>query len=834
MNRFSAALLFLVFVATAVFAAASERSLVVVTDPAPDLTARLVDRGVMVVRDLDEVLLVAASPEDRVRLEEENAAWLEIEPSVEGKNFYSVAVHGHGAGSFEEAASDVRVLWRRGAIAVVEGPAEGAERLPMAGYHIAKVFLKTIRMIPERETGLVRKAAVADPVIQALVDSVSESSITGYVQRLQDFKTRYARSDSCQAAANWLKAKYESFGIDSVYFHHFDGEIKDNVVAVIPGVTDPSKIVVIGGHYDSITGNHNNAPGADDDASGTACALECARVLSKYRYDYTLVFMAWGGEELGLIGSHAYADLAAQRGEDIIGVVAVDMIGYLAPGDVIDLDIVSNPSSAFLRDLVMDVGQDYVPGFSIVDGAIPGGASSDHASFWAAGFPAILFFEDTGEYSPYIHSSNDKVGISYNSGTLVVNSVRTAAALLATLAGPYQVALEHTPLANTADTANPYRVAADIEAPGGLNPDSLIARYAVTGGGTGEALLMATGNGNEYEGFIPAQPGGTTVGYWLVAEDADGDRAVSPLGAPSVVHSFFVGEIATFLADDFESESGWTAGAPDDDALEGIWERADPNGTWYDQVPVQPEDDHTDAPGTFCFVTGNADPGEGQRANEVNGGKTTLLSPVYDLSGLPNAGVRYRRWYSNDTGFLDPDVWRVDVSSDGGETWVNLETEPRSDRRWVLVERKIDDYVPLTSQVVFRFVAEDSNYPTVVEAGVDDFEIVVFEEVATDVAAGALPAPARARLARNVPNPFNPATRITFTLPEGGARVSLRIYDVTGRLVRTLVDGVREAGGHSVSWNGADDRGRSAASGVYFSRLTWKEQSETERMVLLR
>jgi hypothetical protein len=86
----------------------------------------------------------------------------------------------------------------------------------------------------------------------------------------------------------------------------------------------------------------------------------------------------------------------------------------------------------------------------------------------------------------------------------------------------------------------------------------------------------------------------------------------------------------------------------------------------------------------------------------------------------------------------------------------------------------------------------------------------------------------------NYPNPFNPTTTIRFGVAQQG-RVTLRIYDVRGALVRTLVDDVREAGvEHRVRWDGRDDRGRSVASGVYFLRLEAQGFFETRKMVLLR
>jgi hypothetical protein len=89
-------------------------------------------------------------------------------------------------------------------------------------------------------------------------------------------------------------------------------------------------------------------------------------------------------------------------------------------------------------------------------------------------------------------------------------------------------------------------------------------------------------------------------------------------------------------------------------------------------------------------------------------------------------------------------------------------------------------------------------------------------------------------LGENVPNPFNPTTTIHYDVPEGGGAVTLRIYDVSGRLVRTLLDGHQVAGPRTVIWNGADDNGQGVSSGVYFCRMDARGYSSTRKMVLLR
>ena len=107
-------------------------------------------------------------------------------------------------------------------------------------------------------------------------------------------------------------------------------------------------------------------------------------------------------------------------------------------------------------------------------------------------------------------------------------------------------------------------------------------------------------------------------------------------------------------------------------------------------------------------------------------------------------------------------------------------------------------------------------------------------EPGTPLATAAPPARRpRIGLDQNRPNPFNPATRISFELTEA-APVRLTVYDAAGRQVRQLVDGFREAGAHRTRWDGRDDGGRSLGSGVYYYRLQSGEDRITRKMVLVK
>ncbi len=196
-------------------------------------------------------------------------------------------------------------------------------------------------------------------------------------------------------------------------------------------------------------------------------------------------------------------------------------------------------------------------------------------------------------------------------------------------------------------------------------------------------------------------------------------------GAYSDVLYFDVGDaVATVFADDAESDLGWTLGAIDDDATSGQWVRKNPRGSLANGQLVQAERDRTGGSSVLAFLTANTNRSFPSDFADVDDGRRTLLTPAFDLSDRASALVRYWKWYTNDTGdSVADDVWTADVSADGGLTWVNLETQADSYREWRESEFDLAQYVPLTGQVVLRFVAGDYGNDSIVEAAVDDFEI---------------------------------------------------------------------------------------------------------------
>ena len=143
------------------------------------------------------------------------------------------------------------------------------------------------------------------------------------------------------------------------------------------------------------------------------------------------------------------------------------------------------------------------------------------------------------------------------------------------------------------------------------------------------------------------------------------------------------------------------------------------------------------------------------------------------------------------------------------------------------------DYIELTDTVQFRFIASDDANGSIVEAALDDFLLEGFAIPDVD-AVLQQPLPTRLALRQNHPNPFNPTTMLTFELPLT-QKVSLHIFDVTGRLVRTVIeDSNLPAGVHQYQWSGNDRHNNPVGSGVYFYVLNTATKQMTGKMTLLK
>ncbi len=343
-------------------------------------------------------------------------------------------------------------------------------------------------------------------------------------------------------------------------------------------------------------------------------------------------------------------------------------------------------------------------------------------------------------------------------------------------------------------------------------------------------LTLIDADTGHYRAEIPGQALNTKVSYWLEAEDSGGNRSRDPEGFWDY-HEFWILERVVDFDDDMEADLGWTVNDGTDNATTGIWVREDPIGQWQGAIEVQPEDDYS-SDGINCWITGNAETSDHQ-VDDVDGGKTTLLSPWFDMSEAGHVDLSYRRWYTNDTGFSPGiDIWTVEVTNDGSN-WEQLESTNVSDRSWSLHSFVLEDEISLTSTMRFRFIAADEGDGSLIEAGVDEFMLAGFKAPDLTVAQDGM-IPANLTLLPNSPNPFNPETKISFGLPAPQA-VTLRVFDTSGRLTRTLLNGNRfDAGFHSLSWDGRNDQSQSVSSGIYLYLLEAESGSVRGKMTLLK
>jgi choice-of-anchor B domain-containing protein len=259
--------------------------------------------------------------------------------------------------------------------------------------------------------------------------------------------------------------------------------------------------------------------------------------------------------------------------------------------------------------------------------------------------------------------------------------------------------------------------------PGDLASGSVRLHWA--SGGAFTNVVATPLGGDSFAATLPAFACGTLVELYVSAESSDGTTWTDPPAAPTQVHLASAAYGATVAFEDtLETPSGWLAGAPGDSATIGLWTRVNPVGT-----SAQPEDDHTPGRGAFCFVTGQGIAGGAAGDNDVDVGTTTLRTPLLDASGLSEPHVSYWRWFSNNQDVFNiNDSFVVDVSNDGGASWVNLETiapgNPDALGGWIRHEVRIADFVAPTSNVCLRFVAQDLGSGSVVEAAVDDLVLL--------------------------------------------------------------------------------------------------------------
>lgn len=317
---------------------------------------------------------------------------------------------------------------------------------------------------PAQETA----GRAADPKIAAALKEITSASVQANIERLVNFGTRSTLSAQdpasisagrgIGAAREWIRSEFERYskecgGCLEVKTDAFTEGPADripqptqitNVYAVLRGADEDAKrIVLVTGHYDSRNSDtldtKGDAPGANDDASGTAVSLECARVLSKLKFPATIIFLTVAGEEQGLNGSKHFAQMAKEQGwnleavlnNDIVGgnksaeqdssVVRVFSEGVPAAAEekqllqIRNLGGESDSTSRELARYIAETGRTYDPGVKPLlifrlDRYLRGG---DHYSFNQQGFAAVRFTEYREDFNHQHQNVRTENGVEY-------------------------------------------------------------------------------------------------------------------------------------------------------------------------------------------------------------------------------------------------------------------------------------------------------------------------------------------------------------------------------------------------------------------------------------
>ena len=333
-----------------------------------------------------------------------------------------------------------------------------------------------------------------DPRIQKIVSEVSAEKIAEIEKKLESFETRNTLSDPNQpnrgigAARQWILDQFKSYSprLQVSFDTHTipkggriwkEVELR-NVVAVLPGRMQQaaSRWIMITGHYDSLNLRvppelRNDpakaaeiiAPGVTDDGSGTACVMECARVLSQYEFDATLVFVALAGEEQGLIGARAMAKRLKEKSQAVQAVLNNDIIGSEVSGNgVIDnrrvLVFSDDPNDSTSRQIaryVKRIGERYYPEMTVdlIFRYDRFGRGGDHTAFNQEGFAGVRI-TTPNEHFANQHTPTDTFANTSPAYAAKVTRINAAAAAAMALAPRSPIVSRPAPAA-AATTATP-------------------------------------------------------------------------------------------------------------------------------------------------------------------------------------------------------------------------------------------------------------------------------------------------------------------------------------------------------------------------------------------
>jgi hypothetical protein len=528
--------------------------------------------------------------------------------------------------------------------------------------------------------------ALASDQGQAAADLVSQSNyqtlMNTYLYTHNGNNRAWNGANHNQARDN-IRTLFQSYGLTAVLEPFtYGGYSGNNVVATKLGTVDPNRIYIVGGHYDSA-----GTPGADDNASGVALTLEAARVLSAYPSDYTIRFIAFDLEELGLYGSTAY--VAAHPSDNIQGMISADMVAY-DPNTNHAL-IYGRTASNPIKQAVAAAVNEYGPLTYTIGGQVD---QSDHAPFEAAGKQACLLIEGEVWDNPYYHTQQDSYDTpGYVNFAYATKMTRSIVGWLT------DTAVVHVPV-NTLDFTYPdglpaysfpdgsTRVRVQVTGVGNVVPLSGTGVLHYNTGSSWQTTAMDPVAANLYDVQLPAATCGSQISYYFSAQAVGGQTYNDPRQAPTMVYQAAAAYGLNVAYENLlNSSPGWT--------VEGTWAFGHPTGGSGSHGGPDPTNGYT---GTNVYGY-NLSGGYTNSMPERN-----LTSTTINCTGLVGIKLSFYRWLGVEQSTWDHAYVRI--SNNGGSTWNTIWQNPDTtidDGAWVRQEFDISAYANNQANVKLRW-----------------------------------------------------------------------------------------------------------------------------------
>ena len=260
----------------------------------------------------------------------------------------------------------------------------------------------------------------------------------------------------------------------------------------------------------------------------------------------------------------------------------------------------------------------------------------------------------------------------------------------------------------------------NAQAVGGQHVDPSNGIITIITNGNKTKYPLAYLGKSQFEASLPAGDCATGLSFSISVTLSSGESFTDP---PTGWYGVTVGDgIEVIFRDEIEEDVSQWSISDSAGLTTGTWEQADPNGTIYNTQLAAPEDDATGgSQNILCFVTQNGEVGGSVGTDDVDGGSTTLVSPTLNLEGTDGI-ISYARWFFDSQ---DNDGLKTYLSNDNGNSWIFVQESLGTNSAWETTSFTVSEYVEPSNQIRVAFVAEDTDPPSIVEAGIDNFQLEV-------------------------------------------------------------------------------------------------------------